>query len=189
MLRVRDGDERAFEELVQAYQDRLVGLFYHMFGRQDVAEDLTQDVFLRVYAARGRYRPTARFSTWLFRIAHNVAMNYRRSKRHAKEVPLKTTESGPLGMQPLERLIAEKSALMPSRQLAAVEQQKIVRDAIEKLSERQRMVVLLNRFEHMSYADIAAVMNLSTDAVKSLLSRARRNLREYLEPVLKREQR
>ena len=181
MLRVKQGDDEAFTHLMEAYQDRLTGIFYHILQNQDAAEDLAQDVFLRVYRARHTYQPTAKFSTWLFRIANNLASNSRRSQGRRREVPLSLRDSGPLGPRPEERLLAEKSALMPSRQLVRSEMQEIVRGALEELNERQRMAVLLHKFEGMSYADIAAAMDLSTPAVKSLLSRARESLRARLE--------
>lgn len=184
MLRVRDGDESAFAELVDAYQDRLIGIFSHVLGDTSAAEDLAQEAFLRVYRARDRYQPTAKFATWLFRIANNLATNRRRSMSRRKEVSLRVTESGPLGPRPEEKLATEKSAMMPARQLDKQEMRDIVRASLETLNDRQRMALLLNKFEHMSYADIAAAMDLSVQAVKSLLTRARENLRSQLEPYL-----
>ncbi|MDA0586480.1 MAG: sigma-70 family RNA polymerase sigma factor [Planctomycetota bacterium] len=184
MLRVQNGDEAAFGELVEAYQNRLIGIFNHLLRDAAAAEDLTQEAFLRVYRARERYRPTAKFSTWLFRIANNLAMNNRRSKSRRKEVHLKASESGPLGMNPQEQLALEKSGLMPGRQLDRKEMREVVRQALDTLSDRQKMALLLNKFEHMSYQDIAASMDLSVPAVKSLLTRARENLKTKLEPFL-----
>ena len=184
MLRVRDGDDSAFEELVENYQSRLIGVFTHMFRDQQTAEDLAQEVFLRVYRARKRYTPTAKFSTWLFRIGSNLASNRMKSLGRRKEVHLKVSESGPLGARPEEQLVSEKSSLMPMRRFDKAEMAEIVRTALDTLNERQKMAVLLNKFEHMSYVDIAAAMELSVPAVKSLLSRARSQLREQLEPYL-----
>jgi len=185
MLRVKNGDDEAFTQLVKAYQDRLVGIFHHLLNDQEAAEDLAQDVFLRVYRARNGYKPMAKFSTWLFRIANNLASNTRRSKGRRKEVPLNVRDSGPIGPRPQEKLVAEKSALLPTRQLDRRELQANVRSAMETLNERQRMAVLLHKFEGMSYADIGATMEMSPAAVKSLLSRARENLRTKLEPYIK----
>ncbi len=184
MLRAKEGDDAAFSQLVSAYQDRLVNIFYHLLQNQEAAEDLAQDVFLRIYRARRGYVPTARFSTWLFRIANNLASNSRRDKGRRKEVNLTGSESGPLGPRPQESLAAEKSALMPARQLDKREMQVIVQTALESLNERQRMAVLLHKYEDMSYEDIGDAMELSTAAVKSLLSRARENLRLVLEPYM-----
>ncbi len=184
MLRAKQGDDSAFTQLVKTYQDRLTNIFFHMVQSQEAAEDLAQDVFLRIYRARHGYQPTARFSTWLFRIANNLASNSRRSKGRRKEVNLAGSESGPLGVRPQEQLALEKSGLMPNRQLDKQELQAIVQEALEKLNERQKMAVLLNKFEDMSYEDIGEAMEMSPAAVKSLLSRARENLRQVLEPYM-----
>lgn len=186
MLRVRDNDHDAFAELVEAYQDRVVGLLTHMTGDKQAAEDLAQDVFMRVYRARGNYEPTARFSTWLFRITQNVAFNSRRSKSRRKEVNFKTESTQSTSSFQNENAIAERSALMPTRQLDANETQEMVRDAVMRLGERQRMALLLHKFEGMSYADIGTSMDLTVSAVKSLLSRARESLRAELESYMAR---
>ncbi len=185
MLRAKDGDEKAFEQLVLTYQKRLIAIFYHMLRDQEVAEDLAQEAFLRIYRARHGYKPTAKFSTWLFRIASNLASNSRRSLGRRKEVPLSIRDSGPLGPRPNEKLIADKSAHMPNRQLAKTEVQMVVRNALDELNERQRLALLLHKFEGMSYADIGESMELSPAAVKSLLSRARESLRAKLETYVK----
>ena len=185
MLRVKEGDETAFTQLVSLYQDRLLGVLYHLLQDQEAAEDLAQEVFLRIYRARRGYEPTARFSTWLFRIANNLASNLRRDEGRRKEVNLPASDSGPLGPRPEERLIAEKSALMPTRQLDKTETRGVVQAALSALNERQRIAVLLHKFEEMSYADIGATLDMSPAAVKSLLSRARENLRAELEPYVR----
>ncbi len=184
MLRVRDDDANAFEELMLRYQDRLVGLMTHLVGRQDLAEDLAQEVFMRVYRARKRYVPGSKFSTWLFTIANNAAANALRTMARRKEVHLAPDQSGPLGGKPLEAAALEASGLMPTRQVAHAELRDCVKRAVQSLSERQRMAVLLNKFEHLSYAEIGEVMELSVPAVKSLLSRARNRLRDILQPYL-----
>ena len=186
MLRVQDGDEAAFGELVEAYRDRLINIFSHLVGGQDAAEDLAQEVFLRVYRARETYRPTAKFSTWMFRIANNLAHNARRTLSRRKEVVITPDDSGPLGPRPAEQLLADQSALLPSRQFVTREMREQVRDAIESLNERQRMAVLLHKFEGMSYADIGLAMDLTPQAVKSLLSRARERLKLHLKKYVTR---
>jgi RNA polymerase sigma-70 factor, ECF subfamily len=182
MLEVRDGSAVAFEELVLRYQARLIRIMEHLVGRRDLAEDLTQEVFLRVYRSRKQYAPGAKFATWLFTIANNVASNALRDRSRRREVTLAPHESGSLGMRPLERMALASTGAMPARQLDKAEMREIVRLAMESLSDRQRLVVLLNKFEGMSYADIAETMEMSPQAVKSLLSRARENLRQSLEP-------
>jgi len=167
------------------YQGRVVMVLEHLIGSRDQAEDLTQEVFLRVYRARKRYLPGAKFSTWLFAIANNAASNALRSRSRRREVVLEARESGPMGAHPLERMVKASSGQMPARQLDKAEIRDVVRMAMETLNDRQRMAVLLNKFEGMSYADVAETMALTPQAVKSLLSRARGNLREVLEPYLR----
>lgn len=184
MLRVRDGDDAAFGRLVEAYQDRLVGLLTHLVNEREAAEDLAQETFLRVYRARKGYVASAKFSTWLFRIAQNLASNSRRGRRRRKEVAF-AGSSEVSDSRPQEALVPEKSAFIPSRQLAKRELAVVVRDALEDLGERQKLAVLLHKFEGMSYADIAETMEMTPQAVKSLLSRARENLRMKLEGYVK----
>jgi RNA polymerase sigma-70 factor, ECF subfamily len=184
MLRVRDDDAAAFEELMRRYQSRVVSLLEHQVGRSGVAEDLAQDVFLRVYRARKTYVPGAKFSTWLFTIANNVASNALRSAAHRREVTLDSANSGGFPANPLEQLAQAASGQMPARLLDKSEMREIVRAAVGSLSDRQRMAVLLCKFEGMSYEDIAEAMEMTPQAVKSLLFRARERLREILEPYL-----
>ncbi len=184
MIEVRNDSASAFSELMLRYQNRVLTIMENLVGSRDLAEDLTQDVFLRVFRARKSYEPGSKFSTWLFTIANNVASNARRSKARRREIVLEGSDSGPLGPHPLDQLALAASGQMPARQLDKAEMREIVRLALAELNERQRMAVLLNKFEGMSYADIAETMHLSPQAIKSLLSRARVNLREVLEPYL-----
>jgi RNA polymerase sigma-70 factor (ECF subfamily) len=189
MLQVSQDVPGAFEVLVERYQHRLLGVLLHLIGKLDEAEDLTQDVFLRIYKARKGYKPTARFSTWLFTIANNVALNHLRAKSRNPSAP---TERPPQAdsqfMRPVEERIPSREGTA-SAQMRKVELSEVVKEALEVLGEDQRMAVLLNKFEDMSYADIALVMGRSEPAVKSLLARARMNLREQLEPYLRTGQR
>ena len=153
------------------YQHRLVGVHAPPGRQREEAEDLAQEVFLRVYRARKKYRPRSKFSTWLFTIANNLALNAcaagsaSRWCRSTSATPARWARGRPsswcaTGNQPSKR--------MQQQELAAV-----VRQALDGLNERQRMAVVLNKFEDMNYAEIAEVMGLTTKAVKSLLSRAR----------------
>lgn len=184
MLEVRDDNAAAFEKLVCRYQTRLITVLRHLINGQDQAEDLAQEVFMRVYRARKNYTPAAKFSTWLFTIANNVASNAKRTLSRRKEVSLSPDQSGALGPSPLDHIAKAASGLMPTRQVDKAEREEIVRLAIEALSERQRMALLLSKFEGMSYIDIAETMGLTTQAIKSLLSRARNNLKTILEPYM-----
>ena len=185
MLAVRDDNAQAFEELVNRYQNRLITILHHHVGDRDRAEDLAQEVFLRIFRARKKYQPTARFATWLFTIANNVASNARRTLARRREVQVqqKATDSRP--QLTLEEMAKVASGQMPARRVAKSEMAEVVQLAMRSLNERQRMAVLLCKFEGMSYADIASAMNMSAPAIKSLLSRARGNLKDILEPYLK----
>lgn len=184
MLQVRDEVPGAFETLVERYQDRLIGILAHLIGGTSAeAEDLAQDVFLRVYRARKGYRPRARFSTWLFTIANNVALNHLRGKGRDHSVPFGDSGDSQ-SLRPSEGSVPSAEGT-PSTQMRQAELSQIVREALSTLGEDQRVAVLLNKFEEMSYAEIAEVMGKTEAAVKSLLARARMNLRDRLEPYLR----
>ena len=186
MLAVQKDDASAFEELMYRFQGRVQSLFRHLIGNREAAEDLTQDVFLRVFRARKSYQPSAKFSTWLFTIANNVALNQLRSQRRKPETQFggEANESFSSAMFDPSEIMVAGSAFMPTRQLDKSELREMVRLAIEALNERQRMAVLLNRFEGMNYAEIADVMQLSPQAVKSLLCRAHVQLRNLLQKYI-----
>ena len=156
----------------------------HLVGNRDQAEDLAQDVFLRVYRSRKSYVPGAKFSTWLFTIANNVASNAHRSRSRRREVNLDSRPATTTGIHSIDELAQAASGFMPARQIDKAEMREVVRQAISTLNERQRLAVLLSKFESMSYEDIAETMEMSPQAIKSLLSRARSNLREVLEPYI-----
>lgn len=184
MLQVRDGDAEAFTELMRRYQTRVILVLEHLVGSRDWAEDLAQEVFLRVYRARKTYSAEAKFVTWLFTITNNVASNALRTRARRREVRLRRGSNSSGSGRLLERFLQCSSGQIPARQVDKMEMRDIVRTALDTLNERQRLAVLLNKFEGMSYADIAETMDLSPQAVKSLLSRARLNLRQMLTPYL-----
>ncbi len=186
MLRVKEDDAGAFEELVERYQGRLVRLLEHLGPKRDLADDMTQEVFLRVFRARKTYQPGAKFSTWLFTIAGNVARNAARSTGRRQEVSEVDAGGTPSGSQKaaLAHVAMDASGLMPTRLVEGEERAQVVRAAVQMLSDRQREALLLCKFEGLSYAEIAEVMDLSTKAVKSLLSRARVNLKDILAPYV-----
>jgi len=179
MLRVRDDEPGAFEQLVETYQHRLVAIIHHLVSNTEEAEDLAQEVFLRVYRSRKKYRPRSKFSTWLFTIANNLALNSLRARQRKPAVSLNLSDSGPLGPRPAEQLVQDRNN-GPMQHVQQQELAAIIRQALEGLNERQRMAVVLNKFEDMGYAEIAEVMGLTAKAIKSLLSRARENLRQAL---------
>jgi RNA polymerase sigma-70 factor (ECF subfamily) len=188
MIQVKNDVAGAFEQLVERYQHRLLGVLFHLVGRMEEAEDLTQDVFLRIYRARKGYRPRAKFSTWLFTVANNVAANHVRGKRRKRLVSFGKPVADSQGMQPAEERVQAREGT-PSTQMRQAELAEIVREAVGELGDEQKLAVLLNKFEEMSYAEIAEVMGRSEPAVKSLLARARMSLRGRLEPYLKTGQR
>ncbi|ODT98353.1 MAG: RNA polymerase subunit sigma-70 [Planctomycetes bacterium SCN 63-9] len=186
MLQVRNEVPGAFEALVERYQNRLMGILFHLLGNKEEAEDLTQEVFLRIFKARRGYRPTAKFSTWLFTIANNLAFNQKRSRKRAAAVPLAGGEdnSASTAIPAGSGTTLYARDITPSAQMRQVELSDVVRNALDVLGEDQKMAVLLNKFEEMSYTEIAEIMGRSESAVKSLLARARNQLRDRLIPYL-----
>jgi len=185
MLRVRAGDVAAFTELVELWEGRLVTLFFHLTGDHASAEDLVQETFLRVYRARDRYRPTAKFTTWIHTIANNAASDLKQRAYRRRERSLPTSLSASASGIGLDQLAIAASGLLPARVADREELRAVVQRALSELGERQRMAVLLAKFEQCSYEEIAAAMNTSVPAVKSLLFRARDQLRLALEPYLR----
>jgi RNA polymerase sigma-70 factor (ECF subfamily) len=184
MLLVREADDRsAFAELVGRYQHRLVAVMNHLVGHPDEAEDLAQEVFLRVYRTRQKYSPKAKFATWLFTIANNLALNSLRDRRRKTTVPLDSSDPAASSSWQVGQLAASRDQ-PPTHNLQQVELATVIRRALDQLNDRQRMAVVLNKFEDLNYAEIAEVMGLSAKAVKSLLSRARSRLRECLQPYV-----
>lgn len=184
MLKVREGNAAAYEELVHRHQDRLHHVLENLVRDHELAKDLAQEVFLRVFKARERYEPGAKFSTWLYTIANNVALNAKRDNSRRKEVQVEAYASGEQAVMPMDRLAVASSGSMPARRMEKSEQAEVVKQAIDSLNPRQKMAILLSKFEGMGYAEIAEAMGLSAQAVKSLLSRARVNLKTLLQPYL-----
>ncbi|MDR0335988.1 MAG: sigma-70 family RNA polymerase sigma factor [Planctomycetaceae bacterium] len=189
MLAVQQDDASAFEKLMRRYQDRVLFLLRHLVGNRDTAEDLTQEVFLRVFRARKTYQPEAKFATWLFTITNNVAINTLRTRQRKPEVQLGTSENqDDLNSQKhfAEDLILASSGAMPTRQLDRLEIKQMVQLALDSLGERQRQAIMLHKFEGQSYQEIAEIMAMTPQGVKSLLCRARVNLRDALQGYMQR---
>ncbi len=186
MLQVRDDVAGAYEQLVERYRDRLLRFLQHVAPSSEMAEDLVQEVFLRIFRARKTYSPDARFSTWLYTIADNVAHNAQRVQARRKEVQVAGDDYRERGASGIDAMAHAPSRWLPARKLDQLELSQMVRLAIQSLSDRQRVALLLSKFENMSYADVAAAMQLTPKAVKSLLARARENLREMLLPYVQR---
>ena len=178
MQRVAKGDMEAFQALIEAHQARVIGTVARMLGDEVDAEDIAQQVFIRVWKSAGRYQPTAKFTTWLFKITRNLVFNeLRRRKRHPV-MPLQTEEEEHF-FQP-----ADSSGLSPDASLLDAELNDAILAAIDALPETQRMAIVLRRYEEMPYEEIGEVLGLSVPAVKSVLFRARAELRERLRKYL-----
>jgi len=184
MLEVRSGNAAAFEELVQRYQARVLAVLENLLGNRHQAEDLAQEVFLRIYRARNTYQPNAKFATWLFKIVNNLALNQLRNRSRRREMSTDFRPDGSQFHEVFADAVQVSSGQMPARRLDKLEMRDIIRLALESLNERQRLAILLCKFEGMSYADIATAMDMSPKAVKSLLSRARVRLKEILQPYI-----
>jgi len=183
MLRFQRGDEAAFDELVRRNTGKIHALIFRFLGDRDQLEDLTQEVFLRVYRTAGRYEPTAKFSTWLYRIVANLAFNVLRSRRKAYIRSLESAETDEGDGYHHE--IADSRARSPAERLDSAELGEHIARSIAQLPDNQRIAIVLNRYENKSYEEIAEVLDCSTMAVKSLLSRARANLRAALSGYLR----
>jgi|ERR1700690_142349 RNA polymerase sigma-70 factor (ECF subfamily) len=180
MLDVKAGDESSFDLLLQKYRSPLVNFLYRMVRDTATAEDLAQEVFLRVYRARKQYSPSAKFTTWLFRIATNLALNSVRDNRHHQmdvslDVPA-DEDQAPTELPAREMRIDE---YMVER-----DRSEFIRKTITALPEKQRVAVLLHKYEEMDYGEIAKILDCSESALKSLLFRAYENLRVQLAPLV-----
>ena len=176
MLRVREGDEESFGVLLEKYRSPVIRFVYRMVQDQAIAEELGQEVFLRVYRSRATYEPTAKFTTWLFRIATHLALNWLRDGRSERGHQRLDDEGD--GEMPV-REVADRGPSMEQRMVYQTKLQE-VRDAIALLPEKQRAAVLMHKYEEMEYAQIAQVLECSESAVKSLVFRAYETLRARL---------
>lgn len=178
MLRVKAGDDSAFEYLVQKYRRAMVSFMFRMAHNSAVAEDLAQEVFLRVYRSRQSYEASAKFTTWLYRIATNLAVNHARDTRHERpehvvSLDEKDEETGQSVDLPDKGLTVEETMVRRERMAA-------IRQRVQSLPERQRIAVLMHKYQQMDYKQIAEVLKLSESATKSLLFRAYETLRVQL---------
>ena len=184
MMRVRGGDRQAFGELVECHQQRVVGTVARMLGSDSAdAEDIGQQVFLRVWKSAARYEPSAKFTTWLYTITRNLVFNELRRRKHRPVVSLESEPSHDhTGRDDGGSSARFEDSLAPSPDatLLQVELQEAINTAIAGLPETQRLALVLRRYEELSYEEIAAVLSLTVPAVKSLLFRARVLLREKL---------
>jgi RNA polymerase sigma-70 factor, ECF subfamily len=183
MLDVKAGDEASFELLLRKYRSPLVNFLYRMVRDRAVAEDLAQEVFLRVYRAREDYAPSAKFTTWMFRIATNLALNSVRDNRHRQmevsmDQPADSGEENARGMEVPDRTPSVE------QELVARSRAEMILRAIHALPEKQRAAVLLHKYQELDYDEIARVLGCSESALKSLLFRAYETLRVELAPLV-----
>jgi RNA polymerase sigma-70 factor (ECF subfamily) len=182
MLRVAKGDDAAFDYLVGKFRRPIVSFMYRTTHNQATAEELAQEVFLRVYRSRESYEASAKFTTWLYRIATNLAVNSARDTKHERaenQVSLdEPDEETGSTMDVADSRLSVEQQLLRNERLAAI------RKVVEDLPERQRMAVLMHKYQNMDYKEIAAVLKLSESATKSLLFRAYESLRESLQQFL-----
>jgi RNA polymerase sigma-70 factor (ECF subfamily) len=178
MQLVGRGDTKAFEELVERHQALVAGTVARMLGSNSDVEDIAQQVFIRVWKSARRYKPRAKFTTWLLKITRNLVFNeLRRTKRRA-QVPLDSTAGAD------EPALKDESNPAPDASLLEAELQQAIEEAIMHLPDTQRMALVLRRYEQLSYEQIAEVLDLSVPAVKSVLFRARTELRSRLSKYL-----
>lgn len=180
MLEVKAGDDSSFELLLRKYRTPLVNFLHRMVRDSATAEDLAQEVFLRVYRARQKYVPSAKFTTWLFHIATNLALNSIRDARH-RQMEVSIDAPAEEDQTPLEIPAKEMAA---DQSLVERDRAALIHRAVESLPEKQRAAVLLHKYEEMHYAEIARVLDCSESALKSLLFRAYETLRIELAPLV-----
>ena len=180
MLRVQRDEPGAFAELVKRYGTAVFGRFYRQLGDRQEAEDLAQDVFLRLYRSRYSYQERAKFTTWLFHIAQNVTRNALRSRRRHPCVPFGTLTGSAADERIASRPLTGRWTEDPSRPMERAELAAVVRAAVATLARRQRLALELFQFQHHSCGEIAQRMDMSPKAARSLLYRARNQLRHCL---------
>jgi RNA polymerase sigma-70 factor (ECF subfamily) len=175
---VSAGDMRAFEELVERHQRAVIGTVAKMLGNASESEDIAQQVFVRVWKSAGRYEAQAKFTTWLFTITRNLVFNEVRRRQRKPTVSVDERE------ETTHRTVEDLQAISPDDEMLHTELEEAIDRAIQSLPEKQRMAVVLRRYEELPYEEIAVVLEMSIPAVKSLLFRARAQLKEALQRYL-----
>ena len=177
MARIAEGDEDAFEILVNRHQISILNFIYRFVGNRAQAKDLAQEVFLRVWQSAKSYKPKARFTTWIYRITTNLCLNELKSSRLRKSFSFHRSDQD--NEKSMEETYSNGS---PSAEdlLLAKERSRQINEALQSLPENQRRALLLKRYDDLSYQEIAKLLGCSVSAVESLLVRAKRTLQEKL---------
>jgi RNA polymerase sigma-70 factor (ECF subfamily) len=182
MLRLRGGDRGALAPLIERNSAKVHALVLRFLNDPSMVDDLTQEVFLRVYRTAARYQPAAKFSTWLYRVTANLCFNVMRDRRKAQVWRLDGDDDES------RRDLPDRRHTPPHERMDAAELNERLAQAVSELPENQRIAIILNKYEDKGYQEIAEVLDLSTMAVKSLLSRARENLRASLQKYVRKGQ-
>jgi RNA polymerase sigma-70 factor (ECF subfamily) len=180
MLEFQPGSRPAFEALMHKYYPLVLNFIYRFLANIETAEDLTQEVFIRVYKSGSHYKPKSKFRTWLYTIAKNISLN---ELRKNKNFIISLDEPVTFDSDGLKRQSADQNQSNPDKDMIRKEKATLIRQAINDLPDNQRMAVILGRFDDFSYAEIAATLGVSEKAVKSLLSRAKENLKRKLSRI------
>ncbi len=186
MLALKAGDEEAFQVLVQRHMAAVLNLAYRYLGNRADADDLAQEIFLKVHRARARWRPEAKFTTWLYRVAANACLNEVRNRKQRPTHGAATLAEGG-GEAWAAATVSARADVEPHVAAERAELHAQVRAAVDALPERQRLALLLNKFHGLGYDELASALELSVPAVKSLLVRAREGVRALIEPHLEGE--
>jgi RNA polymerase sigma-70 factor (ECF subfamily) len=184
MLRFQNGDGSAFRQLFEAYKTPLLNFIYRYCQDKRVAEELSQEVFLRVYKTASSYRPDAKFSTWLYRIATNICLNEIRAGKYRYELELISRKAG--DERKLFETVDQNSHTKTDDKIVEEERQQVVRDAVSSLPEKQRMALIFSVYEQLSYKEIGERLGCSEGAVKSIIHRAKMAIRDTLRRKLPR---
>jgi RNA polymerase sigma-70 factor (ECF subfamily) len=172
MLRFKQGDREAFELLFSRHTRAMINFAYRFVRNREMAEELAQEIFLRIYEGAGRYQAQAKFTTWLYRIATNVCLNELRKPRYRAS------------HEPLEEALSIGRDAVSGERLERQAVSSAIRNALEQLPDKQRAAFILNKYQELSYSEVSEVMKLSDKAVKSLIHRAKETLAERLKPLL-----
>jgi RNA polymerase sigma-70 factor, ECF subfamily len=181
MLAFQTGEASAFDDLLRTHFRKVMNFIFRYTRDSALAEDLTQEVFLRIYRSAPGYRPRAKFQTWMFTIARNLALNALR-RQSRRDVSMDQEYPGEEGFRKQQWI--DERAPLPSEALLKQEREALIQEALDQLPEHQRAAVLLRRYENMPYEDIAQTLGVTVPAVKSLLTRARETLKAKLKPFL-----